>query len=105
MPRRIHVDHGVDRGAEQQRMPALLRPIGHEDAALLRREGLWVAVDTHDVLIARQRPEAGAVRALALPRHGRPRAQPREELIWLAFSEFLGLREDVLVDLRIDFWE
>ena len=71
VPGRVHVDHGVDGGAKQQRMARFRRAIGHQDAALLRRKGLWIAIDAHHVVILRQRPEA---RARCCPRAATPPA-------------------------------
>ena len=101
VPGRIHVDHGVDGGAEQQRMPRFGRAIGHQDAALLRREGFGIAVDAHHVVILGQRPEAGAVIALALPRHRRFGAQLRVDVERLPLQEQFDIGQRVRLDLGI----
>src|SRR5262249_10932168 len=72
-------------------------------AALLRREGFWIAVDPHHVLVTRQRPEAGAIATLTLPRHRRPRAQPRKHFVGLAVGEARGFGANLLAEPRKGF--
>jgi len=76
--RRIHVDHGIERGASEQHVPDLFLGRVHQDAAALRGEGRGIAVHAHDVGMARHSPEAWEVTGLGMPAHRRSRAQLRE---------------------------
>ena len=103
MPRRVHVDHGVHRGAEEERMPRLGRPGRHQDAALLGAEGGGVAVHPRHVLVAGDRPEAGLPRVeLGLPGDGRLLAEAGVGGERVAVHEGAGVAQGAGLDLGID---
>jgi hypothetical protein len=101
VPGRIHVDHGVDGGAKQQRMARLRWTVRHQDSALLRRKGRRITIDAHHVIVAGERPETGPAGALPLPRHRRIGAQPCKNVKRLSLREQVRVGEHILVAFGI----
>ena len=93
VPGLVHVDHGVQRGAEQQRVTGLRRAGGQQDAPPLGGEGLRVCIDPRDIVEPGQGPEAGIVRRGVQPRHRGALPQPGKGTVGRPVLEGEGILE------------